>query len=294
MNFYSSEFFPFYFFLLCHSCMGLVVIRKLNGITILLVFPALSAVLTTNVIFVLFGLKIFGILLYSQRQSSNVSKKADVDGASSHQGSGAEEVPSVQTDDVVSNVRSDKHSLGRADDVVSNVRSENRCTGIMLTEVGLENIPSPGNQQPDDSSASQKSPGYSRSITQDNNDQSSREDDSGPWNYSAQASNSQALPKKSNHRESGRPITRSGQIQEPGFRSVPGHLFLVPDRTRKNTGIKEVDLHHLLFLIQMNLDHLDSILNLVLLGRIQGIDLGDVLRGRNLIIIGLTLEIPID
>ena len=65
---------------------------------------------------------------HSQRQSLKLSKKADLDDASSHQGSGTEEVLSVRTDDVVSKFRFDKHSLGRADDVVSNVWSENRCT----------------------------------------------------------------------------------------------------------------------------------------------------------------------
>ena len=71
---------------------------------------------------------------------------------------------------------------------------------VVLTGVRLENIPSSGNQQPDNSSTSQKSPSYSRSVNQDDNDLSSREDDTGPWNRSGQASNSRALPEKSYYR----------------------------------------------------------------------------------------------
>ena len=58
--------------------------------------------------------------------------------------------------------------------------------------------------------------------------------------------------------------------------------------------IKEVDPNLLLSLIQMNLVQLDIILYQALLGPGPGIGLEDILGKRNLIAIGLILEIPID
>ena len=72
------------------------------------------------------------------------------------------------------------------------------------------------------------------------------------------------------------------------------YLFLVPGMVGTTSVIKEVDPNLLLSLIQMNLVQLDIILYQALLGPGPGIGLEDILGKRNLIAIGLILEIPID
>ena len=72
------------------------------------------------------------------------------------------------------------------------------------------------------------------------------------------------------------------------------YLFLVPGVVGTTSVIKEVGPNLLLSLIQMNLVQLDIILYQALLGPGPGIGLEDILGKRNLIAIGLILEIPID
>ena len=158
----------------------------------------------------------------------------------------------------MSNARSDKRHSDRVDDVVSNARSDNRQKGVIPLDTGLENVPSPGSQPPDDSSTGLiELPGVS-----------SRDD-------------------RARH-PSSEENTRSGifSSQRIDYRSSSVRSF------SHESGVPNPNL--LLFLIQMNLVQLDIILYQALLGPGPGIGLEDILGKRNLIAIGLILEIPID
>lgn len=165
----------------------------------------------------------------SQRQAS---KKSAIDDTSSHHDSGAEEALSVRADDVVSNARSDKRHSGRVDDVVSNARSDNRQKGVIPTDSGLENVPSPGSQPPDDSSTGHRElPGDS---SRDDRARHS-EENTRSGNRSSQRFDNRSSPVRSFSRESGVPGTRSGRVQTSGTRHSPGGVsFSRSGRGRNN------------------------------------------------------------
>ena len=238
-----------------------------------------------------------------ESQPKEVSKKAAANDTSSHHGSGAEEVPSDQTDCVLQNVCSDKHHSGRVDDVVSNTRSENLQKGVISNDSGLENVSPPGNHPPDDSSSGQRElPGDTsldnRARDQDDVYMSSMAEDTGSGNHASQRADNRSLPVRSDSRESellgtGYPVRL---CSNPGSRHTPGgiHPFLVPGMVVIAIVTKEVDLKLLLFLIRTNLVQLDIILDQVLLGHVPGRGQENILERRSLIVIGLILETLID
>lgn len=170
----------------------------------------------------------------SQRQASKASKKSAIDDASSHHDSGAEEALSVRADDVVSNARSDKRHSDRVDDVVSNARSDNRQKGVIPLDTGLENVPSPGSQPPDDSSTGLRElPGVS--SRDDRARHPSSEENTRSGNYSSQRIDYRSSPVRSFSHESGVPGTRSGRVQTSGLRhSAGGVSFSRSGRGRNN------------------------------------------------------------
>ena len=169
----------------------------------------------------------------SQRQASKASKKNSIDDAFSHHDSGAEEALSVRADDVVSNARSDKRHSDRVDDVVSNARSDNRQKGVIPLDTGLENVPSPGSQPPDDSSTGLiELPGVS--SRDDRARHPSSEENTRSWNFSSQRIDYRSSPVRSFSHESGVPGTRSGRVQTSGLRSPGGVSFSRSGHGRNN------------------------------------------------------------
>ena len=160
----------------------------------------------------------------------------------------------------MSNARSDKRHSDRVDDVVSNARSDNHQKGVIPLDTGLENVPSPGSQPPDDSSTGLiELPGVS--SRDDPARHPSSEENTRSGNYSSQRIDYRSSPIRSFSHESGIPGTRSGRFKLPVYvihRAV--YLFLVPGVVGTTSVIKEVDPNLLLSLIQMNLVQLDIIL----------------------------------
>ena len=194
----------------------------------------------------------------------------------------------------MSNARSDKRHSDRVDNVVSNARSDNRQKGVIPLDTGLENVPSPGSQPPDDSSTGLiELPGVS--SRDDRARHPSSEENTRSGNYSSQRIDYRLSPVRSFSHESGVPVPSPVGFKLPVYvihRAV--YLFLIPGVVGTTSVIKEVNPNLLLSLIQMNLVQLDIILYQALLGPGPGIGLEDILGKRNLIAIGLILEIPID
>ena len=230
----------------------------------------------------------------SQRQASKASKKNSIDDASSHHDSGAEEALLVRVDDVVSNARSDIRHSDRVDDVVSNARSDNRQKGVIPLDTGLENVPSPGSQPPKDSSTGLiELPGVS--SRDDRARHPSSEENTRSGNFSSQRIDYRSSPVRSFSHESGVPGTRSGRVQTSGLRHSPGGVsFSRSGRGRNNQRDKRSRSKSSSF---FDSDESSSARYHSVSSSSRsrpGIGLEDILGKRNLIAIGLILEIPID